>query len=108
MEDIKPLEQWPEILEACGKLNPAVLGTLDGSHASVRRNVIFVVAENPFFLTMFKEKSNARSLGDAVEQVMGKRFVIRVKCSAAAAKPRAVEEMLEKAKNSGIPTTAVT
>ena len=108
MEDLKPLEQWPEILEACGKLNPAVLGTLDGSHASVCRNVIFVVAENPFFLTMFKEKSNARSLGDAVEQVMGKRFVIRVKCSAAAAKPRAVEEMLEKAKNSGIPTTAVT
>jgi hypothetical protein len=85
-----------------------VLGTLDGSRASVCKNVIFVVAENPFFLTMFKEKSNARSLGDAVEHVMGSRYALRVKCSAAAAKPRTIEEMLEKAKNSGIPTTAVT
>ena len=107
-EDLKPLEQWPEILEECGRLNPAVLGTLDGSRASVCKNVIFVVAENPFFLTMFKEKSNARSLGDAVEHVMGSRYALRVKCSAAAAKPRTIEEMLEKAKNSGIPTTAVT
>lgn len=107
-EDLVPLQQWPEILEACGRLNPAVLGTLDGSHASVCKNVIFVVAENPFFLTMFKDKANARSLGDAVEQVMGRRYVIRVKCSAAAVKPRTVEEMLEKAQNSGIKTTAVT
>lgn len=106
--DLAPLAQWPEVLEECGKRNPAVLGTLDGSHASICKNVIFVVAENPFFLTMFKEKANAVSLGDAVEQVLGKRCVIRVKCSAAAAKPRAVEEMLEKAKNSGIQTTAVT
>ena len=86
----------------------AVLGTLDGSHASVCRNVIFIVAENPFFLTMFKDKSNARSLGDAIECVMGKRYVIRAKCSATAVRPRTVEEMLEKAKNSGIKTTAVT
>lgn len=107
-EDLAPLNQWPEILEVCGKLNPAVLGTLDGSSASVCKNVIFVVAENPFFLTMFKDKANAKSLGDAVEQVMGRRYVIRVKCSAAAAKPRTVEEMLKKAQNSGIKTTAVT
>lgn len=106
--DLVPLSQWPEILEECGKRNPAVLGTLDGSHASVCRNVIFIVAENPFFLTMFKDKSNARSLGDAIECVMGKRYVIRAKCSATAVKPRTVEEMLEKAKNSGIKTTAVT
>ena len=108
MSDLKPLTQWPEILEACGRLNPAVLGTLDGSQAHVVSNVIFVVAENPFFLTMFKEKSNAKSLGDAVEQVMGRRYVIRVKCSKSAARPNTAEELLKKAQNSGIKTTAVT
>lgn len=106
--DCKPLVQWQEILEECGKRNPAVLGTLQGSHASVCKNVIFVVAENDFFLTMFKEKANAISLGDAVEHVMGKRYAIRVKCSKAAAQPNAAEELLKKAQNSGIKTTAVT
>ncbi|MBR4101437.1 MAG: DNA polymerase III subunit gamma/tau [Oscillospiraceae bacterium] len=108
IEDFKPLAQWPEILEECGRINPAVLGTLAGSNAVVNANIILIVAENPFFLTMFKDKHNAKTLGDAIQNVMGKRYVIRAKCSAAAAKPRPVQEMLEKAKNSGISTTAVT
>ncbi|MBQ8928620.1 MAG: DNA polymerase III subunit gamma/tau [Oscillospiraceae bacterium] len=105
MADFKPLSQWPEILEECGRRNPAVRGTLAGSQAVVNANVILIVAENPFFLTMFKDKQNAQSLGDAVETIMGKRYVIRAKCSASASKPRPVEEMLEKAKNAGISTT---
>ncbi|MBQ9111099.1 MAG: DNA polymerase III subunit gamma/tau [Oscillospiraceae bacterium] len=107
-EDFKPVAQWPEILEECGRLNPAVLGTLVGSNAVVNHNIILIVAENPFFLTMFKNKHNARTLGDAIQNILGKRYVIRAKCSAAAAKPRPVQEMIEKAKNSGITTTAVT
>ncbi len=108
MEDFQPVVQWPEILEECGKRNPAVLGTLAGSQAVVNANVMLIVADNPFFLTMFKDKQNAQSLGDAIEAIMGKRYVIRAKCSAAAAKPRPVQEMLEKARSSGIKTTAVT
>ncbi len=108
MEDFRPLAQWPEILEECGRLNPAVLGTLVGSQAVSYANVILITAENPFFLTMFKDKQNAQSLGDAIQNILGKRYVIRAKCSAAAAKPRPVEEMLEKARNSGIKTSAVT
>ncbi len=107
-EDFRPVAQWGEILEECGRLNPAVLGTLAGSEAVSYANIMLIVAENPFFLTMFKDKQNAKSLGDAIQNVLGKRFVIRAKCSAAAAKPRPVQEMLEKAKNSGISTTAVT
>lgn len=108
MEDFRPVAQWGEILEECGRLNPAVLGTLAGSNAVTYANIILIVAENPFFLTMFKDKHNAKTLGDAIQNILGRRFVIRAKCSAAAAKPRPVQEMLEKAKNSGINTTAVT
>ncbi len=107
-EDFRPVAEWAEILEECGRLNPAVLGTLAGSSAVAYANILLITAENPFFITMFKDKQNARSLGDAVQNILGKRYVIRAKCSAAAAKPRPVEEMLEKAKNSGIKTTAVT
>ncbi|MBR2088021.1 MAG: DNA polymerase III subunit gamma/tau [Oscillospiraceae bacterium] len=106
--DLEPLPQWQEILEECGRINPAVAGALGGSTAKFCKNVIFVTAENPFFLTLFKVRENAQSLGDAIEKVTGKRFTLRARCSAQAAKPRTLEELLENAKNSGIPTTAVT
>jgi len=106
MSDFKPLMQWNEILEECGKLNPAVLGTLAGSHAVFYANIILITAENPLFMTMFKRKENAHSLSDAVLHILGKRFVIRARCSQEAVKQRPVEEMIERAKNSGIQTTA--
>ena len=107
MSDFKPLLQWNEILEECGKLNPAVLGTLAGSKAVFYANIILITAENPLFLTMFKQKENARALSEAIFRITGKRFVIRAKCSAEAVKPRPVEEMIERAKNSGLQTTVI-
>ena len=106
--DLQPLPQWQEILEECSKLNPAVAGALSGSTAQFCKNVIFVTAENPFFLTLFKIRENAQSLGDAIEHVMGRRFTLRAKCSPQAARPQTLEEMLKRAENSGIKTTAVT
>lgn len=108
MSDFAPVTQWPGILEECGRLNPAVQGTLEGSTAVAYANVMLITAENPFFLTMFKIKENAVSLGDAIQKVTGKRYAIRAKCSRAAAAPKAVEGLLEKARNSGIKTSTVT
>ena len=82
-------------------------GTLEGAKAVSYANVMLIEAENPFFLTMFRDKDNARMLSDAIQTVMGKRYAIRAKCTATA-KPKPVEEMLSNAKNSGIKTTAVT
>lgn len=108
MSDFQPVVQWQEILEECGRINPAVQGTLDGSTAVAYANVMLITAENPFFLTMFKVKENALSLGDAIQTVTGKRYAIRARCSRAAAAPNAVQGLLDKAKNSGIKTTSVT
>ena len=105
--DFKPLPQWADILEECGKLNPAVLGTLAGSKAEVYANIMLITAENPLFLTMFEQKEHAKSLSQAIFNILGKWFVIRVKCSAESVKPRPVEEMIERAKNSGIHTTVI-
>ena len=84
-----------------------MLGTLAGSRAVFYANIILITAENQLFLTMFKQKENARSLSEAIFRITGKRFVIRAKCSAEAVKPRPVEEMIERAKNSGLQTTVI-
>ncbi|MDE6088937.1 MAG: DNA polymerase III subunit gamma/tau [Oscillospiraceae bacterium] len=107
MADFQPLTQWSDILEECGKINPAVMGALAGSEAVFHSNMMLITAQNPLFLTLFKLTENAKSLGDAVEHVMGRRYVIRARCAPGVTKVASVEEILEKAKNSGIPTTAV-
>ena len=107
MSDFQPVAQWSEILEECGNINPAVLGTLTGSKAVSYANIMLITAENPFFLTMFQKKENAKSLSEAVFRVTGKYFVIRAKCSQEALKHRPVEEMIERAKNSGMQTTVI-
>ncbi|HAJ96279.1 MAG TPA: DNA polymerase III subunit gamma/tau [Ruminococcus sp.] len=107
-EDFQPVTQWAEVLEVCAQRSPSVRGTLESSHAFMYANILLIVAENPFFLTMFKDKENAMALGDAVQNVLGKRFAIRAKCSNAAAQRNPAREMIEQAKNSGIKTTAVT
>jgi DNA polymerase-3 subunit gamma/tau len=108
LSDLQPLPQWQNILEECSRRNPAVAGALNGSTAQVFKNIIFVTAEYPIFLTLFKIPENAKSLGDVIEHVMGKRYALRAKCSPQAAKPQTLEEMLKRAENSGIKTTAVT
>lgn len=107
LSDFQRLSQWSEILEECSKINPAVTGSLAGSEAVFHANMILITAQNPLFLTMFKQPENAISLGDAVEHVMGRRYVIRAKCAPGASKVTSIQEMLERAKSSGIPTTAV-
>ncbi len=108
LSDFQPVTQWAEILEHCQKLNPGLRGTLANSTASAYANIILITAENTFFMEMFRKKENAKSLSQAIREVMGKPYVVRAKCSAEAVKPRPIEELLKNAKNSGIPTNAVT
>jgi len=108
LSDFQPVAQWAEILEECGKLNPAVVGTLAGSTAVAYANIMLITTENSFFMRVFRDKENVRSLSRAIFNVTGKRYVLRAKCSQEAVTPRPIEEMMERAKNSGIKTTAVT
>ena len=82
-------------------IRKAVAGTLESSDALVE------VSPAPG-VELEIESAVMAQFGDAIEKVTGKRFTLRARCSAQAAKPRTLEELLENAKNSGIPTTAVT
>lgn len=107
MADFQRLPQWSDILEECGKISPAVMGALAGSEAVFHADIILIIAKNPLFMTLFKQKENIQSLNDAVAHVMGRRYTIRAKCAPDAQQAPGVQDLLEKAKTSGIKTTAV-
>lgn len=104
VEDFLPCGLWSEVLEEFSKKLPSVSGSLVGSKAFVNGNVMLISAENAFFLRLFKDKENARILGDVVQYVLGKPYVIRAK---SATPPPAVgksaAEVLDKARANGIP-----
>ena len=78
---LKPLDCWMDILEQFSKVNPAVSGSLKGSQAFVYDNLLLIVAQNQFFINLFKVKENAISLGEVVKSVLGKSYIIRAKCN---------------------------
>ena len=77
--------RWDDVLEEFRKVNPAVAGSLDGSFAATAGNIIFITSQNRFFITLFKTKENAVSLGETINRVLGQRFVIKARCATTAA-----------------------
>lgn len=104
-EDLVPCERWEEVLEEFKNVNPAVAGSLSGSRAAMAGNVIFITSENRFFITLFKVKENAVSLGETINRVLGGRYIIRARCSTSVEKQQSMaEELIKKAINSNIET----
>ncbi|MBQ9898831.1 MAG: DNA polymerase III subunit gamma/tau, partial [Ruminococcus sp.] len=105
MEDLKPLERWNDVLEEFRKVNPSVAGSLDGSYAQTAGNVIFITSQNRFFITLFKVRENAVSLGSTISKVLGKRYVIRARCATTAEEQKSMaEQLIKKAIDSSIET----
>jgi DNA polymerase-3 subunit gamma/tau len=104
-EDIIPFDRWNDVLLELEKINPAVNGSLAGSRAGTVGNVLLVIAENRFFMTLFKNKDNALSLNEAIFRVTGKRYAIRAKCSVTKQQQQSMAEaLIKKAQSSGIDT----
>ena len=104
-EQIQPVSQWADILEAYRSVNPAVSGSLAESDAYIRGGTLLIVAKNPFFLTLLKNHENARSLGDTVRQILGQEYKILAKCSnPAQTEVSPVQTLLQKAKDSNLET----
>ncbi len=104
-EDLVPCTRWNEILEELKVINPAVAGSLDGSSAATAENLMFIISKNRFFLTLFKVKENAVSLGEAVYRVLGQRFVLKAKCTTTVNQQKSMaEQLVRKAIDSNIET----
>lgn len=104
-QEIRPVTQWADILEAYRNVNPAVSGSLAESDAYIRGNTLLIVAKNAFFLTLLKNHDNARSLGETVKQVLGQEYKILAKCSVPAQTEQPpVQALLQRAKDSNLET----
>lgn len=96
LEDLPDSDRWNEILEEFKKVSPAVSGSLEGSTAKIYGNVMFITAQNRFFITLFKNKENALSLGETINKVLGQRFVIRARCAVSPSQQKNMAEQLVK------------
>lgn len=104
-EDLVSCDRWDEVLEEFRKVNPSVAGSLEGSEAKTAGNVIFITAQNRFFMTLFKVKENAVSLSETIFRVLGQRYVIRARCATSKAQQQSMaEQLIKKAIDSSIET----
>ena len=104
-EDLVPCERWGEVLEEFWKVNPAVAGSLEGSEAKTAGNIIFITTQNRFFMDLFKQKANAVSLGETLNNVLGQRFVIKARCATSVEQQaNMAEELVRKAMEKHIET----
>ena len=103
--DIRPCERWAEVLEEFRRINPAVAGSLDGSDAGIAGNVMFITSRNRFFMSLFKVRENALSLGEAIFNVLGQKYVLRARCSTSQEEQRNMaEQLIKKAIDSSVET----
>ncbi|MBP0961949.1 MAG: DNA polymerase III subunit gamma/tau [Oscillospiraceae bacterium] len=95
----RPVSNWTEVLAKFSETNPAVSASLTDSKAFVCGDGLFIIAHNPFFLSLFRSKENAAMLGDAIESVLGKRYAIKAKCDAQTKEEEknAIKLLIEKA-----------
>lgn len=104
--ELTPCTRWEEIMEEFRRINPAVAGSLDGSTASTKGNVMCIFTPNRFFIDLFKSnKDNAVSLGKAIFNVLGQRYRISARCTATVEETKSMaEQLIKKAINSSIET----
>ncbi len=102
--DFKPLGEWTAVLDEFTNICPSVSGTLSGSTAFVYKNIMLIDTKNRFFLKLFKVKENAVQLDRAIQNVMGRAYAIKARCSAEDKEEKKADALIEKAINSGIET----
>lgn len=104
--ELTPCTRWEEIMEEFRRINPAVAGSLDGSTAASKGNVMCIFTPNRFFIDLFKSnKDNAVSLGKAIFNVLGQRYRISARCTATVEETKSMaEQLIKKAINSSIET----
>ncbi|MDE5854926.1 MAG: DNA polymerase III subunit gamma/tau [Ruminococcus sp.] len=104
--ELIPCERWNEIMNEFRRINPAVAGSLDGSTAATKGNVMCIFTPNRFFISLFKSsKENAVSLNKAIYTVLGQRYKVTAKCTTTIEETRSMaEQLIKKAINSSIET----
>ncbi len=104
--ELVPCGRWDDIMEEFRKLNPAVAGSLEGSSAATKGNVMCIFTPNRFFISLFKQsKENAVSLSRAIYNVLGQKYRITARCTTSVEETKNLaEQLVKKAISSSIET----
>ena len=105
-DELSPCDRWDEIMEEFRKINPAVAGSLEGSNAATKGNVLCRFTPNRFFISLFKgSKENAVSLSKAIYNVLGQKYRITARCTTSVEETKNLaEQLVKKAIDSNIET----
>lgn len=105
-DELEPCHKWDDILAEFRRINPAVAGSLDGSTAYSKGNVMCIETPNRFFISLFKsDKNNALSLRKAIFTVLGRKYNISARCTATVEETKSrAEQLIQKAVDSKIET----
>lgn len=68
-EDIKPMENWPEVIEALRETNAPLMGMLSGTTAYIKGNTVYIKSNSPLLDTFLKKESSKTALLDALKKV---------------------------------------
>lgn len=100
--------RWSDVLEEFQKVDPAVASALIDSYAFINTTTIFIVARNSFFMKLFAQEENKVSLIKVITKVLGKSYIVRARSENKELEDKPENhkavELLDKAKESGIPT----
>ncbi|MBQ8921667.1 MAG: DNA polymerase III subunit gamma/tau [Oscillospiraceae bacterium] len=99
-----PVKNWATVLEKFDEVSPSVSGLLQGSNAFVieDKSILLLIVRNRLFKRLFTPE-DAKSLGGAAAQVLGKKYAIRYKCiEPEEDQVSPAEALLERARSQGI------
>ncbi len=103
-KDFENMSNWADVLDEIEKVSPSISGALSGSKAFInnKAGVILIVAENPFFMELFKKNpDNRKNLENVIEKFTGRRYILMARCTAQE-EQRSVVKLVQKASDSGI------
>ena len=98
---------WEQALQTLSSINPPLWGTLHGSCAYVKDDILLVQCENALFRRLIREDDNAKaSLRRALFSVSGKKFRLGPytpeTVSRILPKDSPLDEMLRRAREAGV------
>ena len=109
-KDAVPFPQWEDVLDRLGKNNPAARGALLGSTAFTANGRVLIASDNPVFREMMKSNEYTRaSIRKAIMEVTGVKYGLGpyngplARQEEKADKPAPLEEVLQKAREAGVP-----
>ncbi len=74
-----PFTQWAEVLERLSVSNPPLYGFLRDTTAVQDGGTLIICVSNPLLAQMIKEGGNRQSLVDAIRQVAGRTFAMKLR-----------------------------